>query len=378
LDPAYGAVAARRVDAGLPATTGLHSVLFTVTLLVVGLVLTVSARTLTDNATARSSARAELVRQIEAAREVRDGRAATVSTLTREVAARDAQVLASQSSAEAGELRQLSAATGATSVVGPGMVVTLDDAPTANAPGTNADPRGGGRVQDGVVRSRDLQIIVNSLWAAGAEAMMINGQRLTSTSAIRFAGQAILVNYRPEDPPGPLRPGRRRHVCRDAHRDVRHPRGHRHGRPFRPAFLDLGPDSGRGAPRSVGTGDHAGTLTLDVRRFVVIPALGLVIGIVLGLVLQPTVPLWLQPYLPIAVIAALDAVFGAVRAVLDGIFNDKVFVVSFLSNVTVAALIVFLGDKLGVGSQLSTGVVVVLGIRIFSNVAAIRRHLFDA
>jgi small basic protein len=110
----------------------------------------------------------------------------------------------------------------------------------------------------------------------------------------------------------------------------------------------------------------------------VIPALGLVIGIVLGLVLQPTVPLWLQPYLPIAVIAALDAVFGAVRAVLDGIFNDKVFVVSFLSNVTVAALIVFLGDKLGVGSQLSTGVVVVLGIRIFSNVAAIRRHLFDA
>jgi small basic protein len=46
--------------------------------------------------------------------------------------------------------------------------------------------------------------------------------------------------------------------------------------------------------------------------------------------------------------------------------------------VTVAALIVFLGDKLGVGSQLSTGVVVVLGIRIFSNVAAIRRHLFDA
>jgi small basic protein len=110
----------------------------------------------------------------------------------------------------------------------------------------------------------------------------------------------------------------------------------------------------------------------------VIPALGLVIGIVLGLVLQPTVPLWLQPYLPIAVIAALDAVFGAVRAVLDGIFNDKVFVVSFLSNVTVAALIVFLGDKLGVGSQLSTGVVVVLGIRIFSNVAAIRRHLFDS
>lgn len=109
-----------------------------------------------------------------------------------------------------------------------------------------------------------------------------------------------------------------------------------------------------------------------------IPALGLVVGIVVGVLLQPEVPLWLQPYLPIAVIAALDAVFGAVRAVLDGIFNDKVFVVSFLSNVVVAAFIVFLGDQLGVGSQLSTGVVVVLGVRIFSNVASIRRHLFNA
>ncbi|UIJ34042.1 small basic family protein [Allobranchiibius sp. GilTou73] len=109
-----------------------------------------------------------------------------------------------------------------------------------------------------------------------------------------------------------------------------------------------------------------------------IPALGLVGGLLLGLFLHPDVPLWLQPYLPVAVIAALDAVFGAVRAMLDGIFSDKVFVVSFLSNVVVAALIVFMGDQLGVGSQLSTAVVVVLGLRIFSNVAAIRRHLFHA
>lgn len=109
-----------------------------------------------------------------------------------------------------------------------------------------------------------------------------------------------------------------------------------------------------------------------------IAALGLLIGVVVGLVLQPTVPLWLQAYLPIAVVAALDAVFGGVRAMLDGIFDDRVFIVSFLSNVLVAALIVFLGDHLGVGSQLSTGVVVVLGIRIFSNAAAIRRHIFKA
>ena len=109
-----------------------------------------------------------------------------------------------------------------------------------------------------------------------------------------------------------------------------------------------------------------------------IAALGLVIGIVLGLVFQPAVPLWLQPYLPIAVVAALDAVFGGLRAFLDGVFDDKVFVISFVSNVVIAALIVYLGDQLGVGGQLSTGVVVVLGIRIFTNVAEIRRHLFHA
>jgi small basic protein len=110
----------------------------------------------------------------------------------------------------------------------------------------------------------------------------------------------------------------------------------------------------------------------------VIAALGLALGIVLGLVIQPDVPFWLEPYLPIAVVAALDAVFGALRAFLDGMFDDKVFIVSFVSNVLIAGLIVYLGDQLGVGGQLSTGVVVVLGIRIFSNAAAIRRHLFHA
>ena len=109
-----------------------------------------------------------------------------------------------------------------------------------------------------------------------------------------------------------------------------------------------------------------------------IAGLGLLVGIIVGPMLQPEVPLWLEPYLPIAVVAALDAVFGALRAFLDGIFDDKVFVVSFISNVLIAALIVYLGDKLGVGGQLSTGVIVVLGIRIFSNVAAIRRHIFHA
>ncbi len=95
-----------------------------------------------------------------------------------------------------------------------------------------------------------------------------------------------------------------------------------------------------------------------------IPILGLAAGVLLGLFFDPTVPLWLQPYLPIAVVAALDAVFGGFRARLDGIFDAKVFVISFVSNVVVAALIVFLGDQLGVGTQLSTAVGTVLGIRI--------------
>ncbi len=109
-----------------------------------------------------------------------------------------------------------------------------------------------------------------------------------------------------------------------------------------------------------------------------IPAIGLLLGIAAGLLLDVEVPTNLQPYLPIAVVAALDAVFGGVRAVMDGMFNDKVFVVSFISNVLIAAFIVFLGDQLGVGAQLSTAVIVVLGIRIFTNVANIRRHLFHA
>jgi small basic protein len=100
----------------------------------------------------------------------------------------------------------------------------------------------------------------------------------------------------------------------------------------------------------------------------------LVIGIVLGLVFHPSVPEVIQPYLPIAVVAALDAVFGGLRAYLERIFDSKVFVISFVFN----ALIVYVGDQLGVGTQLSTAIIVVLGIRIFGNAAALRRRLFGA
>ena len=110
----------------------------------------------------------------------------------------------------------------------------------------------------------------------------------------------------------------------------------------------------------------------------VIGIVALVAGIVIGLVLRPSVPDVVQPYLPIAVVAALDAVFGGLRAYLEGVFDAKVFVISFVFNVLVAALIVYLGDQLGVGTQLSTAIIVVLGIRIFGNAAALRRQLFGA
>ena len=71
-----------------------------------------------------------------------------------------------------------------------------------------------------------------------------------------------------------------------------------------------------------------------------IALLGLLAGIGLGIWLEPSLPAALQPYLPIAIVAALDALFGAFRAYLEGNFTDKVFVVSFISNVLIAAMIV--------------------------------------
>ena len=106
--------------------------------------------------------------------------------------------------------------------------------------------------------------------------------------------------------------------------------------------------------------------------------LGLIAGVVAGIFFQPNIPIWLQPYLPIMVVAALDALLGAARSYFERNFSDRVFISSFIANVITAVLLVFLGSQLGVGSQLTTAVIVVLGIRIFSNVSAIRRYIFRA
>jgi uncharacterized protein YlxW (UPF0749 family) len=86
-------------------------------------------------------------------------------------------------------------------VTGPGLQITLADAPASSASGSGADPRQGTTPDQGRVLDRDLQSVVNGLWAAGAEAVSVNGQRLTARSAIRYAGQAILVDFRPLVPP---------------------------------------------------------------------------------------------------------------------------------------------------------------------------------
>lgn len=105
--------------------------------------------------------------------------------------------------------------------------------------------------------------------------------------------------------------------------------------------------------------------------------LSLAIGIGLGLVLNPVVPPSVAPYLPMAVMAALDSVFGGLRARMERTFDERIFVVSFLSNSTLAALLVWAGDRLGV-NDLSIAVVVAFGVRIFQNLAAIRRLVFRA
>ncbi len=104
--------------------------------------------------------------------------------------------------------------------------------------------------------------------------------------------------------------------------------------------------------------------------------LGLIIGVVIGIFVRPELPVEMQPYLPIMVVAALDALLGAARAYFERRFSDRVFIISFFSNVITSTLLVLLGNQLGVGSQLQTAVIVVLGIRIFSNVSAIRRFIF--
>lgn len=102
--------------------------------------------------------------------------------------------------------------------------------------------------------------------------------------------------------------------------------------------------------------------------------LSLLVGALLAVLLQPSVPQDVTRYLAMAVVAAIDSALGGLRSYLERTFSDRIFVVAFVSNALVAAFLVWVGDQLGV--DLSTAVVVVFGVRIFQNVAALRRRVF--
>jgi small basic protein len=220
-----------------------------------------------------------------------------------------------------------------------------------------------------------VQLVVNALWEAGAEAIAINGQRIVATTAIRSAGGAVLINYKVLTSPD--RSARRRktfgaRVQRLGDREAVSELGR--GVPARlPSEKSATPDVARvcGADRVAirATGGLTGGTMIVI--------ISLLIGVGLGVFLRPTVPASVAPYLPMAVMAALDSVFGGLRARLDGTFSERVFVVSLLANSILAAMLVFAGDRLGV-NDLSVAVVVVFGVRIFGNLAAIRRRLFHA
>ena len=101
---------------------------------------------------------------------------------------------------------------------------------------------------------------------------------------------------------------------------------------------------------------------------------GPVVGAVIALLLRPSVPAEAGRYVAMAVVAAIDASFGGIRTYLERTFNDRIFVLAFVSNALLALGLVWIGDQLGV--DLTTAIVVVFGVRIFQNLAAIRRRVF--
>ncbi len=108
---------------------------------------------------------------------------------------------------------------------------------------------------------------------------------------------------------------------------------------------------------------------------VVIAVFALLIGIAVGLILEPELPAVLTPYIPVIVVAALDTVLAGILARLEGGYQEGEFVVAFVSNTALAAFIVWVGERLG-AVDLTVGVVVVFGIRMFQSLAGIRRYLF--
>ena len=196
LDPGYAAAADRREALGLPRATSTRTPLLVVSAVLVGFLLVTAALVLRPSGTTASREKAQLIAQVQSRQAQGDAQTRTVGALRAQIKGYQDAALGTQQSGLTDELARLGLLTGDVLAAGPGLTLTVDDAPSAKA-STGADPRGTGGPSTGRVTSLDLQVLCNGLWQAGAEAMSINGQRLTARSAIRFAGQAILVDYRP-------------------------------------------------------------------------------------------------------------------------------------------------------------------------------------
>jgi uncharacterized protein YlxW (UPF0749 family) len=188
LEPGYAAAAARRSGPPPPWWRRRGSPLTLLVVLLVGVLLAVSYRQVVQDEPTRAQVRSELVEQIQRQDEQTKLLEKRADELRDEVARlRDRQLAAPQ----ARQLRELEAATGLARVRGDGVVVVVGDG------SEQVDPITGAPVGESRILDYDLQRITNALWAAGAEAVAINDRRLTSTSTIRSASGAILVNRLP-------------------------------------------------------------------------------------------------------------------------------------------------------------------------------------
>ncbi|MFE9769671.1 DUF881 domain-containing protein [Streptomyces sp. NPDC005808] len=168
-------------------------------LVLAGLVVTLGAANARIAAPAIAKERQELIDRIERETNAADELEDNVDTLRADVSARQRAALSADGGSEQADL--VGILSGATEVHGPGVKLVVDDAEEASQDG-DGDPRETSGFSDtGRVRDRDMQRVVNGLWESGAEAISINGQRLTALSAIRAAGDAILVDNRPLVPP---------------------------------------------------------------------------------------------------------------------------------------------------------------------------------
>jgi uncharacterized protein YlxW (UPF0749 family) len=200
LDPGY-AIAARRRAEGATATRGAVAVTL-VLALVCGALTARAIAELRRPQPGAAQAKASLQQEIRLRGAAVDAEQRRLDQLRAQVAQLQRQTLAGRGGDDLAQQAQLLGLLSAeVPVTGPGLNITMNDAASASSGNGGTDPRAAtGKGEDRVL-DRDLQIVVNGLWAAGAEAIAVNGQRLTARTAIRYAGQAILVDFRPLVPP---------------------------------------------------------------------------------------------------------------------------------------------------------------------------------